>query len=196
MGASQGRDAGCCAHPTFHWRHARFLEWPYPVAQLVRAILARVRVHRRDAHGFPTAGRGVPRADGAGDEARAFTWLRQTLPEHVSLVVSTTEIPVGLESTAQVAVEDFPVREAEEVLAAWLQDAHRKLEPEPREKVLSGFAPSGLPLYLKLAFEEARSWASHLPLEGCMLGEGVEGVIDTLLNRLSFEANHGPLLAC
>src|ERR1019366_2503410 len=76
------------------------------------------------------------------DEARSFTWLRQTLPPHVSLVVSTTEIPAGLQNASQVAVEDFPVSEAEEVLAAWLQDAYRKLEPEQREKVLSGFAPS------------------------------------------------------
>ena len=57
------------------------------------------------------------------DEARSFTWLRQDLPPHVSLVVSTTEIPAGLKSASQVAVEDFSASEAEEVLAAWLQDA-------------------------------------------------------------------------
>jgi hypothetical protein len=52
---------------------------------------------------------------------------------------------MGLQSASQVAVEDLPVSEAEEVLAAWLRDAHRKLQPEQREKVLSGFAPSGFP---------------------------------------------------
>ena len=118
----------------------------------------------------------------------------QDLPPHVSLVVSTTEIPAGLQSAPQVAVEDFPVDEAEEVLAAWLQDAHRTLQPEQREKVLSGFAPSGLPLYLKLAFEEGRRWQSFQPPEMCVLGNDVGGMIDVLFNRLSEETNHGPIL--
>jgi WD40 repeat protein len=128
------------------------------------------------------------------DEARSFTWLRQTLPPHVSLVVSTTEIPAGLESAAQVAVEDFPVSEAETVLVAWLQDAHHKLQPMQRQKLLSGFAQSGLPLYLKLAFEEARRWRSFDPEESCVLGNDVGDMIDVLFNRLSGEANHGPIL--
>ncbi len=128
------------------------------------------------------------------DEARSFTWLRQNLPPHVSLVASTTEIPAGLESAAQVAVEELPVHEAEEVLAAWLQEAQRKLEPEQQEKVLSGFAPSGLPLYLKLAFEEARRWRSFNKAETCVLGNDVGGMIDVLFDRLSEKPNHGPIV--
>jgi hypothetical protein len=128
------------------------------------------------------------------DEARSFTWLRQNLPPHVSLVVSTTEIPAGLQNAPQIAVEEFPVSEAEEVLATWLQDAHRKLQPEQREKVLSSFAPSGLPLYLKLAFEEARRWRSIDAVERCVLGSDVGGMIDVLFDRLSEEANHGPIM--
>jgi hypothetical protein len=128
------------------------------------------------------------------DEASSFTWMRQTLPQHVSLIVSTTEIPAGLKSAAQFAVEDFPVDEAEEVLGAWLADARRKLHPEQREKGLSSFAESRLPLYLKLAFEEARRWRSFEPGERCVLGNDVGGMIDVLLNRLSEEANHGPIL--
>jgi WD40 repeat protein len=128
------------------------------------------------------------------DEARSFTWLRQNLPPHVSLVVSTPEIPAGLENASRLVVEDFPASEAEEVLAAWLQDAHRKLQPEQREKVLSGFARSGLPLYLKLAFEEARRWRSFQAAERCELGNDVGGMIDVLFHRLSEEANHGPIM--
>jgi len=128
------------------------------------------------------------------DEARSFTWLRQNLPPHVSLVVSTTEIPAGLQTASQFAVEDFPVREAEEVLAAWLQDAHRDVQPEQQEKVLSGFAQSKLPLYLKLAFEEARRWRSFQAAEMCVLGSDVGGMIDVLFARLSEETNHGPIM--
>lgn len=128
------------------------------------------------------------------DEARSFTWLHQTLPPHVSLIVSTTEIPAGFTSAAQALVQDFPADEAEQVLTAWFADAKRKLQTEQREKVLSGFAQSGLPLYLKLAFEEARRWWSFDAAENCVLGNDVGSMIDVLFNRLSEEANHGPVL--
>ncbi len=130
------------------------------------------------------------------DEVRSFTWLRQNLPPHSSLIVSTTEIPAGLLRAPQVAVEDFPVDDAAEVLAAWFDDAKpkRKLQPEQWHKVLSGFAQSKLPLYLKLAFEEARRWASFNAAETCVLGGDVGGMIEVLLDRLSLECNHGPLL--
>jgi energy-coupling factor transporter ATP-binding protein EcfA2 len=129
-----------------------------------------------------------------GDEARSFTWLRQTLPPHVSFIISTTEIPAGLQSAAEVQVEDFPANEAEEVLAAWLADAKRELQPVQRQKVLGGFAQSRLPLYLKLAFEEARRWQSFDAADRCVLGSDVGGMIDVLFARLSEEANHGPIL--
>jgi WD40 repeat protein len=130
------------------------------------------------------------------DEASSFTWLHQNLPEHVSFIVTTTEIPAGLTGTAKTLVEDFPADAADEVLTAWLADAKRELQPEQRQKVLSAFVQSEsmLPLYLKLAFEEARRWRSFQPLEGCALGDDVGGMIDVLFDRLSEEANHGPTL--
>ncbi len=128
------------------------------------------------------------------DEARSFTWLRPNLSPHVSLIVSTTEIPAGLQSAAVVQVEDFPADEADQVLSAWLVDAKRELQAGQRQKVLSGFAQSGLPLYLKLAFEESRRWRSFDAAERCVLGRDVGGMIDVLFARLSEEANHGPIL--
>jgi hypothetical protein len=130
----------------------------------------------------------------ADDEARSFTWLRQNLPPHVSLLASTTEIPAGLKKARQVVVEDFPIDDAGEVLAAWLTDAKRKLQPEQREKVLDGFARPRLPLYLKLAFEEARRWRSFQPAETCVVANDVGGMIDVLFDRLSEETNYGPIM--
>jgi len=128
------------------------------------------------------------------DEMRSFTWLHQTLPPHVSLIVSSTEIPAGLTNAAEVVVDEFPADEANQVLTAWLTDAKRELQPEQRQKVLSGFAQSKLPLYLKLAFEEVRRWRSFQPTTSCVLGSDVSSMIDVLFNRLSEEANHGPIL--
>ena len=128
------------------------------------------------------------------DQARSFTWLHQNLPPHVSLIVSTTEIPLGLQNAAKMPVENFPAEEAEQVLTAWLAGAKRELQPGQREKVLSGFARWKLPLYLKLAFEEARRWRSFDPLDQCALGDGLPGIIDRLFVRLSDPANHGHVL--
>src|ERR1035438_2279621 len=42
--------------------------------------------------------------------------------------------------------------------------------------------------------EESQLWKSYTPQDACKLGEGVAGVIDTLFDRLSSNANHGPTL--
>ena len=56
-----------------------------------------------------------------------------------------------------------------------------------------------MPLYLKLAFEEARRWSSfdEMPEGGGVvtgLGEDIAGVLRNLFRRLSQESNHGELL--
>ena len=53
-----------------------------------------------------------------------------------------------------------------------------------------GERSGGRPLYLKLAFEEARLWPSHVPAEE--LEPGIDGVIQkNLFHRLAREENHG-----
>ena len=79
-------------------------------------------------------------------------------------------------------------------LAHWLGEARRRLQPTQREALLTAFTRCGLPLYLKLAFEEARRWTSYRAREECLFGDSVEQIVDILLNRLSLGSNHGPLL--
>jgi len=96
------------------------------------------------------------------DEVRSFTWLRQNLPPHVSLIVSATETPAGLKHAVQVEVEDFRVEEADEVLAGMVRGC------EPERKLQHGAAGEGArpacPVGIKTAallnwaFEEARRW--------------------------------------
>jgi len=86
--------------------------------------------------------------------------------------------------------------EGEELLGLWLDDARRRLTPAQRTQVLDAFEgerSGGRPLYLKLAFEEARLWPSYGPVEG--LEPGIDGVIQTnLFHRLAREQNHGDAL--
>ncbi len=134
---------------------------------------------------------------GKDDPARSLYWLAAKLPPHSRVVVSTTELAPALRECELREIEPLHEADAGKALDHWLVAAKRTLTDAQRENLLAAFNRCGLPLYLKLAFEEARLWRSSLPLAGCKLGEGedsVAAIIDTLLNRLSQNANHGELL--
>ncbi|HSB08827.1 MAG TPA: DUF4062 domain-containing protein [Blastocatellia bacterium] len=149
------------------------------------------------------------------DHARNLIWLPAELPENVRLVVSTSngnpgtpayESKTALErkvSSSMVKLEPMPKGEAEDLLKAWLTEAGRTLQDAQREEVLDKFAMSakiesesaddrkehGMPLYLKLAFEEARRWKSYTPQ--IELEPDIPGIIRQLFGRLSLKTNHG-----
>ena len=128
---------------------------------------------------------------GAQDPAAAADWLPRELPPHCRVVLSTIDVSPILANAELVPVTAFSVKEAGETLDFWLRDAKRTLRDDQRAKVL---AESRLPLYLKLAFEEARLWRSFDPLDECVLGDGLAGIIDRLFVRLSEPGNHGEVL--
>ena len=139
------------------------------------------------------------------DNASSLAWLPGELPAHVRLIVST--LPgVCLEALerrlpAQNRLELLPMprEEGQALLDLWLKEAHRTLKPEQRADILDKYQGCGLPLYLKLAFEETRLWKSYDSLpKGADdvpgLGEDIPGVIRDLFWRLSQESNHGERL--
>jgi hypothetical protein len=154
------------------------------------------------------------------DHARNLIWLPAELPEHVRLVVSTADGEPGtpphecksaLERklpSALVKLEPMPRAEANVLLDAWLREAGRDLQPPQREEVLSKFALSatiigdeegggsenehGMPLFLKLAFEEARRWKSYTT--DFELSPTIPGIIRQLFDRLSSDSNHGEIV--
>jgi tetratricopeptide (TPR) repeat protein len=137
----------------------------------------------------------------AAERARNLPWLPARLPAAVRIVVST--IPgdcldalrrKGPEARL-LELEPMPDTEAESLLKAWLTQAHRTLRAHQLNEVLSKFATEGLPLYLKLAFEEARLWRSSADPAQTTIAQGIPGIIrDNLQRRLSAPAHHGPLL--
>jgi len=137
------------------------------------------------------------------DGARYLGWLPRELPVHVKLIVSVLESDgaegdcyrivnklVPAENLAR--IEALPTQQGEKLLDAWLEQTHRRLQPEQRHEILSKFAVKGLPLYLKLAFGEARRWKSYDPTPP--LGADVLGVVTDMLARLEDERNHGHML--
>jgi len=128
------------------------------------------------------------------DPAAIMNWLPLELPANCKVVVSTTEIPAALEHAQSFKIEPFPLEEAGRALQLWLEEIHRTLLPWQMEILLANYRRSPLPLYLKLVFEEARRWRSFEDAEQCVLGDGLEGVVRRLFDRLSQDSNHGSIL--
>lgn len=130
------------------------------------------------------------------EHARNLAWLPAELPEHERLIVSTLpgECLSALEKKRPVPnlVELEPMSPAEgsDLLDLWLKDVGRTLRDDQRAEVLGKFAQNGLPLYLKLAFEEARRWKSYS--QRMRLQGDIVGMVHELFRRLS--ADHGPML--
>ena len=131
---------------------------------------------------------------GAQDPAAVMNWLPLQLPLHSKIVVSSNEVPAALRRARLFQVAPFPPQEADLALKLWLEEVHRTLQPEQWQALVASFGRSPLPLYLKLAFEEARRWKSLDGMEQCVLGEGLAGIIGRLFDRLSEQSNHGPML--
>ncbi len=96
----------------------------------------------------------------------------------------------------QLEVRGLPRVDAERLLGRWLKNAGRTLRAQQRAHVLSAFDRSaGNPLYLKLAFEEARWWASDTGQPPDQLAVGLGGLIrDNVFGRLAREDQHGKVL--
>jgi hypothetical protein len=129
---------------------------------------------------------------------RSLAWLPARLPEHARLVVSTApgDCSSALERRGAGAPGEMlaPMTEEDgrEILDLWMKNAGRTLRPDQRGLVLERFRAFGLPLYLKLAFEEARLWRSFSAQP--TLSSDIPGIIRDLLSRLSLEANHGKIV--
>ena len=136
----------------------------------------------------------------AHQDARRLNWLPDKLPDGVSLVVSSRkeeDITPNLQQKKVIEklLGGLDEKDGRELLNLWLGDVGRELTDGQEREVISKFKDSnGNPLYLKLAFEEARLWTSF-EKEQEELTSGVEGIIkDNMIKRLTDESNHGKQL--
>lgn len=134
----------------------------------------------------------------AGEGARSLTWLPSELPDHVSLIVSTrggtmdTYHNLSGKSSIEEELKGLENEEGDRLLNIWLENAGRTLQNDQMQAVLAKFQESQCnPLYLKLAFEEAKLWKSfNQSIED--LATGVSGIIEkNMIDRLQNESTHG-----
>lgn len=133
-------------------------------------------------------------------DGRSLAWLPRALRTHVCFVCSTTPgdcasaLEQKLPPFARLQLMPLSLDEGDEALDLWLKKAGRTLQPVQRALVREASGCTVLPLWLKLVFEEVRRWPSYAPASLTRLAQDVPGIIDQLLQRLSDEANHGPVL--
>ena len=136
----------------------------------------------------------------ASQDARSLIWLPNELPEHVSVVTSTrAEEPLKALRVKQARVETLgglSRAEGNDLLSLWLSNVRRTLQEPQHKAVLDSFEQSqGNPLYLKLAFEEARLWASGSGQPPEQFAPEVKGIIEkNMIDRLKNEGSHGDAL--
>ena len=89
-------------------------------------------------------------------------------------------------------VPAIPLSDASVIVDYWLKAAGRELTSEQKQTVLAAFQWCPLPLYLKLAFDEACRWKSYTPAAETALATTVRDLINALFERV--ERLHGNTL--
>jgi Cdc6-like AAA superfamily ATPase len=120
------------------------------------------------------------------DNAKSLYWLPRELPINSRIVVSSLpELKTQLGNHYNVALDVLPVEEATQILDRWLSAIRRILTPEQKKEVLTKFNKTKLPIYLKLAFEQAKKWNSYT--SDFTLQEDVKGIINGFIDLLEEE---------
>ena len=161
---------------------------------------AAVRAFREELE-QPRPGRAVLLVIDAFDQLAGdvvdLAWLPTELSRGVQMLISAQTGPMAdalthYLGTRPVTVPPMPVEDGAQLLDAWLQGAGRTLRTHQCAETLRAFGALGLPLHLRLAFEEARRWSGSSPVPPGSLADDVPGLIDQLIDRLRDE--HGDAL--
>jgi hypothetical protein len=119
-------------------------------------------------------------------QSHRFDFLPRTLPPFVRIVVSASPDLADQLSFAEVCrLPPMPESDGAALLGKWLTAEGRTLTPPQRQEIIGKFSQNGLPLYLKLAFEQTRQWHSYEVLE--VLPPDVEGILFRFFDLLENE---------
>jgi|GEM_PF-1474768 len=138
------------------------------------------------------------------DVEYGLLWLPVRLPANVKLIISTetgnvlSAIRERNPEARVYEIEPLSYQEGELLLDNWLSDAHRTLGPEQRHSLLQKFIECPRPLFLRMAFEEAKRWRSFDDIDllspDWAAASDLEGILITKFAQLSLPENHGSLL--
>ncbi|NXS60170.1 NWD1 protein, partial [Brachypteracias leptosomus] len=136
-----------------------------------------------------------------GEGAHRFHWLPTECPPKVHIIISiSTAEPATLkalqhavpEAEAYFEVGPLSLEEGEEMLEMLLASDRRRLSPAQRAYFQQSFPSGGQALLFKLAFHEARKWASYTSPSDLAMASTAQDAMHCLCQRL--EESHGPVL--
>lgn len=137
----------------------------------------------------------------AEDGSFDIGWLPLALPLGIHFIVSAAiDEKVGIIELAKqllpeeniLAMPIMPTDMAYQMLDKMLQCASRQVMPYQRDILIGAYKLCPQPLFLKLAFEQAKEWKSYTPADKCTLGLSIKSAIEQMLHKL--EKTHGQVL--
>lgn len=116
-------------------------------------------------------------------DGRKMAWLPKKLPLHAHVIVSTSpddkydclpQLKKMLRGDAFIDLPDLPVEDAVEILNHWLMKDNHALKQYQFDLIIDTFSKCPLPLFLKIAYDEALSWTSYMEPANCKLMDTVK----------------------
>ena len=92
----------------------------------------------------------------------------------------------------QIRLQPLSAADGRTLVAQWLADAGRTLQPAQEEAIIAPFTPEGSPLWLRVAIGESQRLASWDSVPD--FDPGLAGLLRQVLDRLSAEDEHGAVL--
>ncbi|XP_060086455.1 NACHT and WD repeat domain-containing protein 2-like [Ylistrum balloti] len=133
-------------------------------------------------------------------EGRKLNWLPKELPKNAYIIVSTNQddkyecfdsLKKGIPETSEAYIEipELPEHDAITILEHWLNKSDKTFTDEQFEFLVESFKKCPMPLFLKIAFQDALSWTSLTPLDQIKFGENVRKQASFKFGKL--ETKHG-----
>ncbi|XP_069132997.1 NACHT and WD repeat domain-containing protein 2-like isoform X2 [Argopecten irradians] len=134
-------------------------------------------------------------------EGRKLNWLPKELPKNAYIIVSTNpddkyecfdslKKSISPEtSDAYIEIPELPEQDAITILEHWLNKSDKSFTDEQFECLIEAFKKCPMPLFLKIAFQDALSWTSDTPLDQIKFAENVKK--QALLKFVKLETKHG-----
>ncbi|XP_063311499.1 NACHT domain- and WD repeat-containing protein 1 [Pelobates fuscus] len=135
------------------------------------------------------------------DGAHHLHWLPKECPINVHILVSTLPEEGGILNTLHAFIKDpklylevqpLSPEHCGQMIEKLMSLTGRSLIPAQLEIVLNSFKICGQPLLLRLAFDEAKRWASYTPLTELKIATSTKEAVRMLYQRL--EVLHGSVL--
>ncbi|MCL2114845.1 MAG: NACHT domain-containing protein [Methanobrevibacter sp.] len=131
------------------------------------------------------------------ENANHLAWLPLKLCENLKIILSlnTDTFNKFLEKISKkyiLKLRPFNKAEGEVILRKWLTDTYKALTYWQYEEILNKFQSNGLPMFLKLAFDESLKWKSYTPKHETQIPATISDMVTFLIEKLI--SKHGTLI--